>query len=442
MLWDVFSTVQDFMHFFLYLDADRILHYFWMFLIFDLPRYVLLDLLVIFIYLPLKYIHRHRDHRARQQLFKERPLVSIIVPGKNEGKHLTKLAMSLRQQTYSKLEIIIVDDGSDDDTPVVGRRLKQQGLIDYFIRNEERGGKASAANTGLIYAKGRFIVHLDADLHLNNNAIERVILPFMIDERIGMVGGDVRVRNADDSLTARVQAIEYMKGISVGRSVASMVGMLRIVSGAFGAFRADVLRDELKGWDVGPGLDGDITLKFRNLGWKIFHEPRAVCYTHVPNTLPKLARQRLRWDRSIVRFRVRKHVHILKVSKNFRMLDFLTVFENLFSNIFLNILWWMYLFQIVFFDSEFLLRIFVINYFLYLASNIIAYIIALCLQGDTLRLKDYALVFFLPLMPFYIGFYLRVVRTYAYMSEFICKSSYNDTWNPWKVSSIAKKEGL
>ncbi len=441
MFLDSFPQIQSFLHFVYYLDSERILHYFWSFIVIDLPRYVLLDFLILFVYIPMRGIRRKRNRVARTELFHDRPLVSVLVPGKNEGKHIPRLAESMQHQTYSNIELIIVDDGSDDNTPFVCNHLKKKGLIDHFIRNEESGGKASAANTALYYARGRFIIHLDADAHLNNDAIERIILPFFVDPSIGMVGGDVRVRNDTDSITTRLQAIEYMKGISVGRTIASMLGMLRIVSGAFGAFRTDVLR-ELNGWDVGPGLDGDITLKFRNLGWRIYHEPTAVCYTHVPDTPRKLAKQRVRWDRSIIRFRGRKHSGILKASKNFRVLDFTAVAENIFSNVFLNILWWIYVFQIVFMDSEFLGRIVIINYILYFITNVIAYTIAMILSEETLHRNHYALLWFLPLMPFYIGVYLRVVRTYAYLSEFFNRASYHDPWNPWKVSQAAKKDGL
>ena len=438
---DSIEKVQSFLHFIFYMDSEHFLKYFWSFLVFDLPRYVLLDFLVIFAYLPLRRRRARRYAIARKQLFRERPLVSVLVPGKNEGKHLTALAESLRGQTYSKLELIVVDDGSDDDTEIIGRRLKRKGLIRHFIRNEERGGKASAANTALAYAKGRFIVHLDADLHLNPDSIERILIPFFLEPAIGMVGGDIRVRNASDSITTRLQAIEYMKGISVGRTIASMLGMLRIVAGAFGAFRADVLR-ELKGWDVGPGLDGDITLKFRKLGWRVHHEPYAVCYTQVPDTPIKLAKQRLRWDRSVVRFRARKHVDMLKFDRNFRVTDFVTVAENLYSNIFLNLLWWVYIVQITVFQAPLFPRIIMVNYLLYLLANIVAYAIAIVLLKDTVRRDDFHLIWFLPLMPFYVGFFIRVVRTYAYVTEFLHGASYQDPWNPWKVSRIARREGM
>ena len=77
------------------------------------------------------------------------PLISIIAPGKNEGENIYKLVKSLNEQTYQKVEIIIVDDGSDDETPIIGRSLEKHGLIDKFVRNHMRGGKASAANLAL-----------------------------------------------------------------------------------------------------------------------------------------------------------------------------------------------------------------------------------------------------------------------------------------------------
>ncbi len=440
LLFDSFEAMRSLLDFMTGMDFDRFIRYFWGFLVFDLPRYVLLDFLV-FAYLPLRRARARRHAIARRQLFHERPLVSVIVPGKNEGKHLPALAQSLREQTYSKLELIVVDDGSDDDTPIIGRRLKRQGLIRHFIRNEERGGKASAANTALVFARGRFIVHLDADLHLEPDSIERILVPFFLDPSIGMVGGDIRVRNASDSITTRLQAIEYMKGISVGRTIASMLGMLRIVAGAFGAFRADALRG-LKGWDVGPGLDGDITLKFRKLGWRVYHEPYAVCYTHVPNTPAKLVRQRLRWDRSVVRFRARKHLDMLKFDKNFRTTDFVAVAENLYSNIVLNMLWWAYVVQITVFNAPVFPMIAMVNYLLYLVANAIGYGIAIVLLKDTVRREDFHLAWFLPLMPFYVGIFIRVIRTYAYVTEFLHGASYHDPWNPWKVSRIAREEGM
>jgi len=440
MISDFYNLIDSFIFFVTHLDAEHAIRYFWSFIMLDFPRYVLLDLVVLFVFLPRRRMQKEKWHAARKALFKERPLISVIAPGKNEGKNIPALAASLPRQTYKHTELIIVDDGSDDDTPLICNRLKKQGLIKAFIRNEIRGGKASAANTALCYVNGKYVVHIDADSTMSEDAIERIIIPFYMDSAIGMVGGDVRAIQSDVIIN-RLQCIEYMKTISVGRTLAAMLGMLRIVAGAFGAFRTDVLR-QLYGWDVGPGLDGDITLKFRKLGWKIAHEPSSVCFTNVPTSVTKLARQRFRWDRSMVRFRMRKHADILMPSANFRWRDFISVVDNLFTTFVMNIMWWIYIVSIIFFNSEFMFNIFVINYILYFLANVTEYVVALFVHGGTLRRQDYKLALYLPLMPLYTGLYLRVIRTYAQVMELLHHSSYYDAWNPWKVSTVVMRDKL
>jgi len=438
MILDPFNMIDHFMHFVMHMDTERAVRYFWSFLVVDFPRYILLDFLVLFIYLPQRKRQKKKWDAARTALFHERPLISVIAPGKNEGKHIPALAAALPKQTYKRTELIIVDDGSDDDTSIICNRLKKKGLLTTFVRNEIRGGKASAANTALAYVNGKFVVHIDADTTMRDDAIERIIIPFYMNNKIGIVGGDVRAVRGY-SLVNKLQSIEYMKSISVGRTLASMLGMLRIVAGAFGAFRTDVLR-QLHGWDVGPGLDGDITLKFRKLGWEVAHEPTSVCYTNVPATAVKLAKQRYRWDRSMVRFRMRKHADILIPTANFRWRDFISVLDNLFTTFFMNILWWIYVIDIVFFQSRFIVNIFIINYILYFLSNIFEFFVALYVHKGTIRREDYRLLIFLPLMPLYVGLYLRLIRTYAHLMELFHHASFYDAWNPWKVSKVALRD--
>lgn len=415
----------------------KALAYFWPFFLIDMSRYLLLDFIVLIFYIPKRYRKRHAYAAARRRLFRERPLISVIVPGKNEGKHLAQLARTLTLQSYKNIESIIVDDGSDDETPLICRRLLRQGKITRFFRNEIRGGKASAANTALRYVRGKYVIHLDADSHLSPDAIEKVLLPFYMDDRIGAVGGDIRVANVNSTLATRFQTIEYFKTISTGRTVSSELGILRIIGGAFGAFRTDILQ-RLYGWDVGPGLDGDITMKIRKLGYKVAHEPFAVCYTNVPDSFRKLARQRFRWNRSLVRFRLRKHRDILLPSKNFNFRNFLASFDNIFFNLLLNMKWWLYLAQLLIIDPGHIEIIILINLLLYGLANILEFGIAVALLAGTMYWRELVLFIYLPLIPLYTGFYIRSIRSLAYLLEFVCRVSYFDKWNPWKVSNVAR----
>ena len=175
---------------------EKIARLFWFFFLFEFTRYYVLDLGTLLLWKLKLKLNKSKWDEARQNLYDESPLVSIIVPGKNEGKHLYKLTKSLSEQTYKNYELIIVDDGSDDKTEIIGRSLQQSGLIHLFIRNEVRGGKASGANTALRYAKGKIIIHLDADCSYDYDAIEKIITPFYYDGDIGAVGGNVLDRKS------------------------------------------------------------------------------------------------------------------------------------------------------------------------------------------------------------------------------------------------------
>jgi biofilm PGA synthesis N-glycosyltransferase PgaC len=433
--------MEGLVNFALGLTGWQLIAYFWPFFMLDMLRYVVLESILILVFLFRKRKNKGKIRLARHQLFLEKPLVSILVPGKNEGRHLSKLVQSLARQTYKNIELIVVDDGSDDNTPTICRRLQAEGKIDAFIRNEIRGGKASAANTALQHSTGSYIVHLDADSHLDKDALEKILLPFYLKDNVGAVGGDVRVANSSDSFASRLQSIEYYKTISAGRTASSQLNILRIISGAHGAFRKDVL-ERIEGWDVGPGLDGDITLKIRKLGYDVLHQVDAVCYTNVPTSFKKLSKQRYRWDKSLVRFRLRKHVDILKPDANFRGSSFFSVLENIIFNVFFDFKWFVYFIIMLVTQPQYLGYIFAINYVLYFLANCVQFIMMRILVKDTFQQPDRLLALFLPLMPLYTGIYLRIIRTYSYIMEFFHKTSYDDNWNPWKVSRVAKKDDL
>jgi cellulose synthase/poly-beta-1,6-N-acetylglucosamine synthase-like glycosyltransferase len=412
---------------------------FWYFLLFELTRYILIDYVVAGYFYLTKRRRQEKWKAARVQLFAEKPFVSIIIPGKNEGKHLFKLTTSLAEQSYKNFELIIVDDGSNDDTPVIGRNLQKLGLIHTFLRNEMRGGKASAANLALRYSKGKIIVHLDADCSFDYDAIENILVPFYLDKKIGAVGGNVKVRNYKDSLSTKLQAIEYLKTVSVGRIITSTLGIYKIISGAFGAFRRDAL-DKVGGWDIGPGLDGDITVKIRKSGYKTVFSPKAICLTSVPAKFEILTKQRLRWDKSIIRFRVRKHKDVYFPHAHFNWSNFFALFENLFYNVILDFAWWIYIVDVIVNYSGRLDNFLLMNFTLYLIMDFIQ-MTSISIFSER-RKEELYLWKYLPYMSLYTGIYLRIVRTKAYFDEWFFKKSYDDVWNPVKSSAQARLNGF
>ncbi|WP_066759897.1 glycosyltransferase family 2 protein [Crocinitomix algicola] len=434
------ELLDNYIRFLYTLTPKHFFEMFWFYFVFEFIRYFLLEFFVLNLAKVKQWVDRPKREDARRRLFIENPLVSILIPGKNEGKHIYKLVNSLREQTYKNIEIIVVDDGSDDDTPTIGRSLENARLITKFLRNDVRGGKASAANMALRFAKGKYIIHLDADCSYDLDAMENILIPFFMDENVGGVGGNVSVRNHKESLVTTLQAIEYFNTITTGRTVTSYLGIYRIISGAFGAFRADVLH-QLKGWDIGPGLDGDITVKIRKKGYKIKFAQDANCLTSVPNTFKKLIKQRLRWDKSLVRFRMRKHKDVLFPNHSFRFLNFISAFENILYNVVLNFKWYVYLTIMLTFYRPLFVNIFITNVLLYTATNYVKFIMYSLYRPKAHASMSYFLVY-LPCMVFYYGIYLRVVRTIAYLQELLFKKSYQDPWNPPKTSIHARYLGI
>lgn len=431
--------LPEYLNYWFIVGPNKFLRVFWYFVLFEFTRYVIVDYILYIHY----YLYRKRQQkvweRAKNKLILEHPFVSIIVPGKNEGKHLFKLTKSLSEQTYSNFELIVVDDGSDDQTSIIGKNLQLRGLIDLFVVNSQRGGKASAANIGLNFAKGQFIVHLDADCSFDADAIEKILVPFYLDSRIGAVGGNVKVRGYQGNLCASLQAIEYLKTVSVGRIITSKLRIYKIISGAFGAFDTQLLKN-LGGWDIGPGLDGDITVKFRKAGHRIFFSPSAICLTSVPPTFRKLAKQRLRWDKSIIRFRLRKHRDIFYPNANFNWLNFFSLFENIFYNLILNITWWIYVIDILLNFSGSLRFIIPMNITLYVVFTYVQMGSILLFSERSAKERELCKIAWL--MPLYTGLFLRLVRSYAYFKEYFFKASYDDPWNPVKSSRQAKQFGF
>jgi len=362
-----------------------------------------MEFLVLNLWRFSRRVNRKQYEKAREEFLFEYPLVSIIIPGKNEGKHLFNLIRSLNEQTYKNTEIIVVDDGSDDETPTIGVDLEKAGLIDVFIRNDVRGGKASAANLALRFAKGKYVIHLDADCSYDRDAMEKIIIPFYLDKNVAGVGGNVMVRNYKESLVTSLQAIEYFDTISIGRVVTSYLGIYRIISGAFGAFKMEAL-EQVKGWDIGPGLDGDITVKLRKLGYKIKFEQEAVCLTSVPNTMKKLTRQRLRWDKSLIRFRVRKHKDVLIPNQSFSFLNFFAFLENITYNLVLNFKWYVYLMDMLINYRSMIANIFITNILLYTLTNFTKFVIYSFYRIRANASYTYFLIY-IPAMVFYFGYY-------------------------------------
>jgi cellulose synthase/poly-beta-1,6-N-acetylglucosamine synthase-like glycosyltransferase len=241
-----------------------------------------------------------------------KPFVSVVIAGRNESASIGQAIRSALLCGYANLEVIFVDDHSDDNSVAIARRAARSVTGHRWdadrvriFPSPRRNGKASSLNIGIRMARGEFIAILDADSAIQFGTMEHWLLPFA-DPRVGAVCANIRVLNSRASLLTRLQVIEYALKFTVNRWGAAHMGLLPIIPGMGGLFRGEILR-RLGGYDTGLGDDTDMTMNLRNQRWKLAFHPDAVVWTIVPVTREHLWRQRMRWHRNVIKIRVSKH---------------------------------------------------------------------------------------------------------------------------------------
>src|SRR4051794_8154210 len=260
-------------------------------LIFDIPRYTLsLVSLALF----------SSKRRSASGTVCE-ATVSVIIPTFNGGSGLAPSISSLRRQTLRPIEIIVVDDGSTDQTRAVAEQARAAGLVDVVICHGTRCGRSAAINAAARFAIGDLLLTVDADTVFEPCAVARLATVFD-DPRVGGASCNIAIRNENDSLWTSLQSVEYLMSITAGRSILDVVDAIACLSGACSMYRRKTFLGQ-GGLDVGPGEDLEYSLRLRRLGYLIRFVPDAWAETDGPARGIGLLRQRARWDRDALRIR-------------------------------------------------------------------------------------------------------------------------------------------
>ena len=220
--------------------------------------------------------------------------VSILIPAYNEAESIGKTIESALALDYpkEKLEIIVIDDGSKDDTFKLAKKYKSNKWPKVRIFSKSNGGKGSALNLGISKAENEIIVSMDADTFVQKNALKKMIACFYSD-KIMSVTPSMGVYKPE-SILQRIQQIEYYMGNFLRKSFA-IVDSIHVTPGAFSAYRKEFFQKH-GGYDVGNITeDLEIALRIQKLGYRIENAPEAVVYTIVPKTFKALIIQRRRW---------------------------------------------------------------------------------------------------------------------------------------------------
>ncbi len=357
--------------------------------------------------------------------------ISVVVAGHNAAKAIRRTLASLREQSRTRIQIIVVNDGSTDDTDRICRQLQRQGQIDSYIPLTSRGGKAAAVNAGLAVACYPLFLVTDADTTFDRDALARAAAAFT-DSRVGVVGGNLRVRNKNASLATKVQQLNYGFSITLGRIVKDALGFYFVASGAFGMYRTGAVR-AIGGWDVGPGEDGDVLTRLRLAGWQARFAHRATAMTDAPISFIALARQRLRWDRSMIRNRFRKAgpAVLNPFRPGFDAALALSFFEIYFFNGLVPFLHVGYVARTISQFGAFSLTIFAIVFAAYGLASLVKFFVMLSLSSRPL--EDLQLLPYFPLFALTTTLLLRAVKLYANANELIFRGSYGDAYVPRKV---------
>ena len=249
--------------------------------------------------------HLERDDRESYLL----PPVTILVPAYNEGAVIQGSIRSLLDLDYPRYEILVIDDGSKDDTYLKAMAYAgEYGRAVVRVITKPNGGKARALNTGIAQATSDYVLCMDGDSALHPATLRRAIRHFD-DPAIGAVAGSVKVVNRTNLLSS-LQALEYIEGLNMVRAAQGFFRLVNIIPGPIGLFRKGAL-EKVGGYDHDTfAEDCDLTLKLLMEGWQVQYEPGAIAYTEAPEKLLDLLKQRYRWTRGILQA-ISKHKRTL-----------------------------------------------------------------------------------------------------------------------------------
>ncbi|NQZ78924.1 MAG: glycosyltransferase family 2 protein, partial [Ekhidna sp.] len=294
-----------------------------------------------------RYKIRHSRKLDGYQQLSNSPLsygISIIAPAYNESATIIDNARSLLSLEYRTYEVIIVNDGSKDDSitklrrefnlekvklkrcaqlktkPIKGIYRSKLAVYDKLVViDKENGGKSDALNVGLMYAKYRIVGCMDVDSILTHDALQKLVKPFLVDKTVISTGSSIRIANnckienghlrkvvLPKNLFEGFQVLEYLRAFLLGRMSLSGINGLLLVSGASGLFlkrlalKVGGYRTDIVGEDI------ELIIRMRRycyenkLKHKVKYIPDPVCWTEAPSDTQTLQKQRNRWSRGSI----------------------------------------------------------------------------------------------------------------------------------------------
>ncbi len=249
------------------------------------------------------------------------PSVSIMIPAHNEERVISRTLRRMIELEYprAKLQIIVIDDASIDDTgKMVARFSEADDRLEILHRTKKEGGKGKAAalNAGLKLAHNEIIICFDADYYPQVDIIRKLTEPFQ-NPRVGLVQGRVTVLNEPHNLVTRLVALERVGGYRVDQQARESLQLIPQFGGTVGGIRRDLLI-LLGGWNESIlAEDTDLTFRVALAGFRTCYVNSAECYEEAVEDLHAYWRQRYRWARGHMQCAF-KHSRAVLMSRRLR----------------------------------------------------------------------------------------------------------------------------
>ncbi|HTT19433.1 MAG TPA: glycosyltransferase [Candidatus Sulfotelmatobacter sp.] len=230
-----------------------------------------------------------------------KPKAAVLIPAYNEEKVIERTVRAALNSNYPNLRVIVIDDGSRDQTLEVARNAFKQEVAagKVLILGKRNSGKAEALNYGIEHmGDAELFVGIDADTIIAPDAVSRLV-PHFINQKVGAIAGNAKVGNRVN-LWTRWQALEYITSQNFERRALDVLGAVSVVPGAIGAWRVSAVR-EAGGFHTDTvAEDADLTMALLRMGYRVEYEDMALAYTEAPTNANGLMRQRFRWSFGIL----------------------------------------------------------------------------------------------------------------------------------------------
>jgi cellulose synthase/poly-beta-1,6-N-acetylglucosamine synthase-like glycosyltransferase len=324
-----------------------IIHYFFLFFsIAAITSYIILA--IISAIETIEYVKKNSFVNYKEILSSTfSPSISIIAPAYNESLNIVENVRSLLSSHYVNYDVIIVNDGSKDDS--LSKLIEAYDLIQIdhnineqiqtkplrkgiykstnpafdklIVVDKENGGKADALNMGLNISKNKYVACIDVDCLLLEDALQKLIKPFLeaTDTKVIAAGGVIRIANScivkdgklldvnfPEKWLEQGQILEYLRAFLLGRMAWSRLNGLLVISGAFGLFDKKIAI-EVGGYDTNTvGEDMEIIVRMRRhmedlkQKYKVAYIPDPLCWTEAPDNYKTFISQRNRWTRGTI----------------------------------------------------------------------------------------------------------------------------------------------